>query len=92
MSRSESFNWNVLAIVVFLFFVLILFSGFGMMGFGGFGHMYGFSGMCANVGGIWCYWPSWMFVFGFLFCTLVFIALVLFIVWLLKQLQKGGRR
>jgi uncharacterized membrane protein len=33
-----------------------------------------------------------MGVFGWIFMLLVFIALVLFIVWLVRQLQEGGRK
>jgi len=53
--------------------------GPGMMG------GYGNSWMCAHMGGIWCYWPS----FGWVIQVLIFVALVLFIVWMVKQLNEA---
>ena len=34
---------------------------------------------------------SGMWIFGWLFMSLIFIALILFIVWLIKQIQKNGK-
>lgn len=60
-------NTMILGVIILL--VILLFSGFGMMGFPfGTGMMYGFG-------------------FGLLFMILVITALVLFIVWLIKQIQ-----
>jgi len=55
--------------------LVVFFSGYGMMGFPSWGMMgnYGFSGM---------------WIFGWLFMTLIFVALVLLIAWLIKQIQK----
>jgi len=75
--KNENLIWLIVGIAVLLF----LFGGFGMMGFGGWGSnwmgnmMYGYS-----YGGMW--------LFGWLFMTLITVALVLFIVWLVKQVQK----
>ena len=33
-----------------------------------------------------------MWIFGFLFMTLILIALILFILWLIKQLQNDNRK
>lgn len=73
-------NNNLLAgiiIAVTVFLLLGMFGFGGMMG-GGYGMMgnwgYGFGG-----GGMW--------IFGFLFMALILVALVLFILWLIKQLQ-----
>ena len=45
--------------------------------------MFGFGGMMSN----WGYGFGSMWVFGFLFMTLILAALILFILWLIKQLQ-----
>ena len=75
--KNENLIWLIVGISVLLFF----FGGFSMMGFGGWGSnwmggmMYGY-----NYGGMW--------LFGWLFMILVSIAVVLLILWLVKQLQK----
>ena len=61
----------IIAVAVFL--LLGMFGFGGMMG-GGYGMMGGF-----GFGSMW--------IFGFLFMTLTLIALILFILWLVKQLQ-----
>jgi len=70
-------NKNILIWVLGLVVVLFLFGGFGMMGYGG---TYGYGGMMSGFGSMW--------LFGWLFMTLITVALVLFIVWLVRQLQK----
>ena len=50
--------------------------------------MFGFGGMMGNVG----YGFGGMWIFGFLFMTLILVALVLFILWLVKQLQDDKSR
>ena len=35
---------------------------------------------------------SYMWIFGFLFMALIIVALLLFILWLIKQLQNDNRR
>ena len=67
----------VVAVAVFLLF--------GMFGFGG---MMGGYGMMGN----WGYGFGGMWIFGFLFMTLILVALVLFILWLIKQLQNDNKR
>jgi uncharacterized membrane protein len=64
----------VVAVFVFLF------SSFGMMGFGG----YGFGGMSNMMGG---YYGTGMMFFGWIFGILFFVALVLLIIWLAKQIS-----
>ena len=64
----------IIAIAVFL--LLGMFGFGGMMG-SGYGMMGGF-----GFGSMW--------IFGFLFMTLILVALVLFIFWLVKQLQNSG--
>jgi len=72
-------NENMLMWVLGLVVVFFLFGGFGgMMSFGG--SSYGFGGMMSGFGSMW--------MFGWLFMTLITVALVLFIVWLVRQLQK----
>ena len=64
----------VIAVAIFLVF--------GMFGFGGM--MGGGYGMMGNLG----YGLGGMWIFGYLFMILILVALVLFILWLIKQLQK----
>ena len=64
----------VIAVAVFL---LLGMFGFGGMGSGGYGMM-----------GNWGYGFGGMWIFGFLFMTLILVALILFIFWLIKQIQK----
>ena len=68
----------IIAVVVFLLL--------GMFGFGGM--MNGRYGMMGN----WTYGFGWMWIFGSLFMTLILVALVLFIFWLIKQLQKNNNK
>lgn len=68
----------ILGVVVLLF----LFGGFGMMGFGG---TYGYGGMMGMMYGTY---GSGMMLFGWLYGILILVALVLLIVWLVKQVQK----
>jgi protein-S-isoprenylcysteine O-methyltransferase Ste14 len=78
-------NNTVLIVVFVVLLVLVGFGGFGRLGMMNSG--YGFSGMCSMMGGIWCYWPS----FGFVIQFLIVVALVLFIIWIVKLLQ-GERK
>ena len=66
----------IIAVAVFL--LLGMFGFGGMMG-SGYGMMGGF-----GFGSMW--------IFGFLFMTLILVALVLFILWLVKQLQNDNKR
>ncbi len=66
----------IIAVAVFLLFGMLGFGG--MMG-GGYGMMGGF-----GFGSMW--------IFGFLFMALIPIALILFILWLIKQLQNDKSR
>ena len=67
----------IIAVVAFLFLGMF---GFGDMMGGGYGMM-----------GNWGYGFGGMWIFGFLFMTLILVALILFILWLVKQLQNSGR-
>ena len=64
---------NTLTLIIIAISAVFLFGGFGMMGFPFGTGVYGFSGM---------------WIFGWLFMALIFTALVLFIVWIIKELQK----
>jgi len=68
----------VIAVAVFL--LLGMFGFGGMMG-GGYGIM-----------GNWGYGFGGMWIFGFLFMALILVALILFILWLIKQLQNDDRK
>ena len=87
-------NDNTLAIIIIVVVAVFLFGGFGMgmMGWssGGFGN-YGMMGNMMNY--MWGYntntgffWPMWIFMM--LIWALIVIALVLGIMWLIKQLNK----
>ena len=75
-------NDNLVIAIVIIVAVVILSSGFGMMGFGGGYGMMGISNY--GFGGMW--------IFGFFFMTLIFVALILFIFWLAKQLQRDNKK
>jgi glucan phosphoethanolaminetransferase (alkaline phosphatase superfamily) len=83
---------NIIIAIVVIVLVIILFSGIGMMGFGVFGG-YGMMGrsysmMSGFYGGFGAMW-----IFGWLIMMLGVIALILFILWLFKELNnKGGKR
>ena len=68
-------NTLTIAMVIILGFLLL--GGFGMVGFAGMGGMMGTFNY--GFGGMW--------IFGWLFMSLIVIALVLFIAWLIKQIQ-----
>ena len=72
-------NETLILVIAIIAAVVLLFGGFGM-GFGGYG-----SGMMGMMYGT--YGSGMMFV-GWLYGILILVALVLFIVWLVKQLQK----
>ncbi len=76
MKKEMKDNNNLLIgiiIAVAVFLLLGMFGFGGMMG-SGYGMMGGF-----GLGSMW--------IFGFLFMALILVALVLFILWLIKQLQ-----
>ena len=68
--------------------ILVAVAVFLVLGMSGFGGMMGGYGMMGN----WSYGFGGMWVFGWLFMTLVLIALILFIIWLVNQLQKENHR
>ncbi len=74
MKNNETLIWVIAIIAV----VVLLFGGFGM-GFGGYGGMMNM--MYGAYGG------GMMFV-GWLYGILILVALILFIAWLVKQIQK----
>lgn len=76
---------NTLTIVLIIFLLIVLFGGFGMMGFGGMGGMMrGFGFNYGNYG--------IMPIFGPIIMLLITIAVVLFIVWAIKQISYEERR
>ena len=83
---------NAFLIAVVIILVLLLFGGFGygMMGYGGLGYRgmmnYRYD-MTRDSYGF-----GFMWIFGWLLMVLSIIALVLFIMWLVKQLQSSGGR
>ena len=83
--RMKTNDNNTVLMIILVVTVLLLFGGFGMMGFRGcFG-----GGM---MGGFYGLGSGFMGSFGWLFMILFWVALVLFILWIVKQLQKAPRR
>lgn len=77
-------NDKIFLVVLIGLFALVILGSYGMNRGG-----YGFNGACGMMGGIWCYWPS----FGWIIQVLVAIALVLLIIWIVRQLQtQGGKK
>ena len=72
--KNDAIVWVIILIAVLIF----LFGGIGM-GFGGYGGMMGM--MYGTYG-------SGMMFLGWIYGILILVALVLFIVWLTKQIQK----
>ena len=75
-------NDNTALIIVVVVLAIFLFGGAGMMGFPFMGGM--MSGFYGGFGGMW--------LFGWLFMSLILVAFVLFILWLIKQLNLEGKR
>ena len=75
MKQDNSLIWIVVAVAAFL---LIGSFGFGGAGYGMMGMMYG------NYG-------SGMMFFGWIFGVLILVALILFIMWLIKQIQSNKK-
>ena len=71
-------NNEIITIVIVVAVLLALFGWFGIVNTSSYGMMGGF---------------RFMWIFGWLFMMLVIVALVLFIIWLVNQLQnpKGKR-
>ncbi|MBS3099813.1 hypothetical protein J4463_01180 [Candidatus Pacearchaeota archaeon] len=72
-------------LIIGIIIAVIVFLLLGMFGFGGM--IGGSYGMMGN----WGFGFGGMWIFGFLFMTLILVALVLFILWLVKQLQEGKK-
>ena len=70
---------ETILIIVVVLAVIFLFNGFSGAGINQGGMM----GMMSGAYGF-----NGMWIFGWLFMTLIIIVLVLFIVWLIKQIQK----
>lgn len=80
----EQQNNTAIAVLVTVFVLILLLTGFGMIGFTSYGlsrtmqWMFG-----AGIGFIW--------IFMLVIPILIIIALVLFILWLIRQLQNPRR-
>ncbi len=69
-------NETLILVILGAVVLTLLFTGFGFGGYGGMmGMMYGGYG-------------SGMMFFGWIYGILIFVALILFIAWLVKQIQK----
>jgi len=84
----------LLLVVIIALIVLVVFGGAGMMSFGnfsGYGRMmnYGYGMMGGSYGYGLGFGAMWLF--GTLMMILVVVALVLLILWLIKQLQEPER-
>jgi len=82
MANNTTTLWVVVLVAVLAFFLFV-------MPFGG-----GFGGICGMMGSSYSTNYGWgmMGGFGWLFMTLVLVALVLLIVWLVKQLQTPQKK
>lgn len=76
---------NIFLAIIIALLVFLILGGVGMMSFNSYGGMYGM--MNRNYTGF-----ESMFVFSWLVMILVVIALVLFILWLIKQITGSERR
>ncbi|MBS3099484.1 hypothetical protein J4462_04690 [Candidatus Pacearchaeota archaeon] len=80
MKNDNAVIWVIAGVLIFFF----VFGGFGTMGFNGCG-----------IGGMmnWMFGAGFgfMWLFGMMLWILVMVALVLFIMWLVRQLQSPGR-
>jgi len=72
--KNETLIWIIIAVALLVF----VFGGVGLS-YGGYGGMMGM--MYGSYG-------SGMMLFGWIYGLLILVALVLFIVWLVKQVQK----
>ena len=79
MAENNNTIWIGVIIVTLVFFLFVMPFGGGRWG--------GFCGIMGNYYGL-----GMMSGFGWIFMLLVFIALILLIVWLVKQLQTKGRK
>lgn len=70
-------NNQIAVIVIIAVVLLFLFGGFSMVGCNNYG-------MGGGFGTMW--------IFGSIIWILIIIAFVLFIMWLIKQLQNTGKR
>jgi len=82
-SKMKENEITILVVVVLA--LVLLFGGFGMMGFSSYGYggmmNWMYSGFGAGFGFMW--------LFGGIVTILIVVALVLSIVWLIKQIQNG---
>lgn len=78
-------NNQIAVIIIIAVVLLFLFGGFGMIGC----NNYGMGGMMNwMIGGGF----GTMWIFGSIIWILIIIAFVLFIMWLIKQLQNTGKK
>lgn len=85
ISKEDS---NLVIAVIVALGMIVLLSGFGMMEFSNYG---GYGGMYGMMGGLYGGF-GFMALFGWLLMILIAVTLVLFIIWLVKQLSEGGGR
>ncbi|MEK6914376.1 MAG: hypothetical protein AABW83_01885 [Nanoarchaeota archaeon] len=78
---------QIIVIIVIAVILLFFFGGFGMMGYGGYGSMMGNMMNWTYGGGF-----GTMMLFGLTIWILIVIALVLFIIWLARQLENTKKK
>ncbi len=64
---------KIISLINLIIITLILFCIYGIINFKG----YGFSFICANIGGIWCYWPPVKTFFALALITLMIILILI---------------
>ena len=81
MERDNRLIWSVIAIVLFFLLFVMPLNGSswgGLCGMmGGYGYNYGYGMM----GG-----------FGWIFMLLIIVALILFIIWIIQQVQDNNKK
>ena len=77
-------NEKLIMSISIVLLILITFNGFSS-----FGMMNGWNGGMMNM--MYNYGFGGMWLFGWLFMVLIIVALVLFILWLIRQLQTKDR-
>ena len=77
MKNNQTLMWILVVVIIVLFF-----GGFGMIGFP-------FGGMMSGMFG---YNYGFMPLFGWIYMTLVTVALIMLVIWLFQQIQNPRRR
>ncbi|MEM0465271.1 MAG: hypothetical protein QXW97_01055 [Candidatus Pacearchaeota archaeon] len=53
-----------------------------------FSDKYGISKLCSWIGGIWCYYPSWKFIFNLIIFVLIILLIILVMFIVIRKNEK----